>query len=97
MDEGGSDWQRGGLGQSLWSIMVIDPELCSKLPAAVRTSVDAGRIQAAVRLLVCYQYLAENPLAGVNAILNEHPELAEDEMAGWLVRELNEWGGLNVY
>jgi hypothetical protein len=32
MDGGGADWQRGGVGQSLWSIMVVDPELCSKAP-----------------------------------------------------------------
>jgi hypothetical protein len=57
MDDGGADWQRGGIGQSLWSIMVVDPELCSKLPAAIRTCVEAGRIQAAVRLLICYRYL----------------------------------------
>jgi hypothetical protein len=54
---GAADWQRGGLGQSLWSIMVIDPELCSRLPAAIRACVEADRIQAAVRLLVCYQFL----------------------------------------
>jgi hypothetical protein len=85
MDDGGADWQRGGVGQILWSIMVLDPELCSKLPAAIRTCVEAGRIKAAVRLLICYQYLTDNPVADVDAIMAANPALAEDEM-GWLGR-----------
>lgn len=97
MDDGGADWQRGGVGQSLWSIMVVDPELCSKLPAAIRTCVQAGRIQAAVRLLICYQYLTDNPVADVDAIMAANPALAEDEMAGWVVEELNEHGSFPVY
>lgn len=39
-DDEGSDWQRGGIGQSLWSIMVVDPELLAKLPSAIRTAVE---------------------------------------------------------
>jgi hypothetical protein len=97
MDGGGADWQRGGVGQSLWSIMVVDPELCSNLPAAIRTCVEAGRIQAAVRLLVCYQYLTDNPVADVDAIMAANPALAEDEMASWVVEELHEHGSFPVY
>ena len=97
MDEGGADWQRGGVGQSLWSIMVVDPDLCAKLPAAIRIAVDAGKIQAAVRLLVCYQYLAESPVADVDVVMRAHPALAEDEMAGWIVEELRERGRFDVY
>jgi hypothetical protein len=97
MDGGGADWQRGGVGQSLWSIMVVDPELCSKLPAAIHTCVEAGRIQAAVRLLICYQYLTDNPVADVDAIMAANPALAEDEMAGWVVEKLHEHGSFPVY
>jgi hypothetical protein len=97
MDEGGTDWQRGGLGQSLWSIMVVDPELCSKLPAAIRSCVEAGWIQAAIRLVVCYQYLTDNPVADVDAVMAAHPALAENEMAGWVVEELHERGRFPVY
>jgi hypothetical protein len=61
MDDGGSDWQRGGVGQSLWSIMVVDPDLCQKLPGAVRICMDAGQLHAALRLVICYQYLADDP------------------------------------
>jgi len=97
MDEGGTDWQRGGLGQSLWSIMVVDPELCSKLPAAIRSCVEAGWSQAAIRLVVCYQYLTDNPVADVDAVMAAHPALAENEMAGWVVEELHERGRFPVY
>ena len=97
MDEGGGDWRRGGVGQSLWSIMVIDPDLCGKLPVAIRNAVDAGQIQAAVRLLVCYQYLADDPVADVDAIMRAHPALAENEMASWIVEELQERGRFDVY
>jgi hypothetical protein len=97
MDEGGGDWRRGGVGQSLWSIMVIDPDLCGKLPVAIRNAVDAGQIQAAVRLLVCYQCLADDPVADVDAIMRAHPALAENEMASWIVEELQERGRFDVY
>lgn len=97
MDDGGSDWQRGGVGQSLWSIMVVDPDLCQKLPGAVRICMEAGQLQAALRLVICYQYLADDPVAIVDAMMKEHPTLAEDEMAGYLVEHVHEWGRLDVY
>lgn len=97
MADGGAGWQRDGVGQSLWSIMVVDPELCSKFPTAIRTCVEAGRIQAAVRLLACYQYLTDNPVEDVDAIMAANPALAEDEMAGWVVKELHEHGSFPVY
>lgn len=97
MDDGGSDWQRGGVGQSLWSIMVVDPNLCQKLPGAVRICMEAGQLQAALRLVICYQYLADDPVAIVDAMMKEHPTLAHDEMAGYLVEHVHEWGRLDVY
>lgn len=97
MDEGGVGWQRGGVGQSLWSIMVVDPDLCQKLPSAIRICVDAGQLQAALRLVICFQYLADDPLAVVNSIMGEHPTLAEVELAVHLVEHVREWGRLDVY
>ena len=82
MDDSGSDWQLGGVGQSLWSIMVVYPNLCRKLPSAIGICVEAGQLQAALRLVICYQYLADDPVAIVDAMMEEHPRLAEDEMAG---------------
>lgn len=97
MDDGGVDWQRGGVGQSLWSIMVVDPGLREKLPAAIRTCVEADQLQAALRLLICYQYLAEDPVDAVDETMREHPTLADEEMASYLVEHVHEWGRLDVY
>ncbi|WP_104044325.1 DUF4365 domain-containing protein [Arthrobacter sp. ZGTC412] len=97
MDDGGSEWRRGGVGQSLWSIMVVDPDLCQKLPGAIGICVAAGQLQAALRLVICYQYLADDSVAVVDAMMEEHPRLAEEEMAGYLVEQVHEWGRLDVY
>lgn len=97
MDDGGADWQRGGVGQSLWSIMVVDPELRRKLPAAIAICVEAGHVQAALRLLICHQYLAEDPVGVVDATMKEHPALADDEVGGYLVEHVHEWGRIDVY
>ncbi len=97
MDEGGVDWQRGGIGQSLWSIMMVDPDLCRKLPGAIRICVEADHLQAALRLVICYQYLVEDPVATVDAIMKKYPSLATDKMAGWIVEHLHEWGRIDIY
>ena len=68
-------------------------------PSCTRSSlprVETGRIQAAVRLLICYQYLTDNPVADVDAIMSANPALAEDEMAGWVVEELRKHGSFPV-
>ncbi len=97
LDVGGVDWQRGGVGQSLWSIMVVDPDLCQKLPSAIRICVEADGLQAALRLVICYQYLVDDPVAVVDTIMKEYPALASDEMAGWVVEHVHEWGRIDVY
>ncbi|MDM2421333.1 Uncharacterised protein [Mycobacteroides abscessus subsp. abscessus] len=97
LDEWGVDWQRGGIGQSLWSIMVVDPDLYQKLPGAIRICVEADHLQAALRLVICYQYLADDPVAIVDAIMKEYPSLAAAEAAGWIVEHLHEWGRIDVY
>ncbi|WP_240431172.1 DUF4365 domain-containing protein [Mycobacterium kyogaense] len=96
-DDSGVDWQRGGIGQSLWSIMVVDPDLCQKLPGALRICVEADQLQAALRLVICYQYLVEDPASTVDAIMKKYPSLAADGMAGWIVEHLHEWGRIDVY
>ena len=97
MDDSGADWQRGGLGQNLWSILVVDPDLSEKLPVAIAVCVEAGEIESAVRLLVCHQYLAEDPGAVVSEALLTHPTLANDEMACLLAQEIQEHGRVSVY
>lgn len=97
IDEVGADWQRGGVGQSLWSIMVADPKLCAKLPRAIHSAAEDGRVQTAVRLLVCFQYLTPEPVTDVDALLDQNPALRDDEMAAWIVEELRTRGRFPVY
>ena len=89
MDEGGSDWQYGGVDQSLWSITVMDPDLRRKLPSAIGICDAVGQLQAALRLEICYQHLADDPTAVVDAMMEEHPRLAEEEMAGYLAQHVH--------
>lgn len=96
-DDEGAFWQRGGVGQSLWSIMVVDPDLSAKLPGAIQASVEAGHIEAAVRLIICHQYLAKDPAAEVDSIIRKHPALAENEMVTGIVEGIHRWGRLDVY
>jgi hypothetical protein len=57
----------------------------------------ADYLRAAIRLTVCYQYLAKDPVAAVDSIMQEYPALADDEMAGYLVEHVHKWGRLDVY
>ncbi|MBB3602787.1 hypothetical protein FHT40_002448 [Mycolicibacterium sp. BK556] len=97
MDDGGADWQRGGVGQSLWSILVVDPALCNKLPSAIRAAMEAARTRAAVRLLICFQYLTESPEQDVDELIAATPGLRDVEDVGWVVEHLRKWGRFDVY
>jgi hypothetical protein len=90
-------WERGGVGQSLWSIMAMDPNLLSSLRIAVRLAADEKKLEAAVRLLVCFQWLAGDPLVDVLNVLEEAPSLREHEWVRTLVAELRAHGRLDVY
>jgi hypothetical protein len=97
MDDSGVDWQRGGVGQSLWSILVSDPALCGKLHTAVGSAMEAGRTRAAVRLLICFQYLTESPREDVDQLIAATPGLGDIEEVAWIVEHLREWGRFEVY
>lgn len=75
----GAVWQRGGEGQSIWMLMTADPELHRVLPRAIRCSVEDGRIETAVRLLMCFQAVAEHVPADVDAVVHECPDLLDNE------------------
>lgn len=97
LDDENMKWERGGLGQSLWSIMVVDPNLCEKLPDAIRICVHSGHLQAAIRLLVCHQYLADDPLCVVEEAMRQYPTLAAEDMTRMLEDWIHKWGRLDVY
>jgi Domain of unknown function (DUF4365) len=92
LDDSGAAWSRGNVGQSLWSIMVVDPDLRHTLPRAIRSAIETNRLQTAVRLLMCFQYVADDPVDDVSAVLSENPPLAQEEAAEWIMEELRQSG-----
>jgi len=90
-------WERGGVGQSLWSLMVMDPEILRKLRLATKFAVDEEKLDAAARLLICYQWMADEPLADVLNLLDEVPRLGTHQWVGILLGELREHGRIDVY
>lgn len=93
----GGDWQRGGLCQSLWSLLVTDRSLIDRLPAAIRLCVDADEVLAALRILILYQYLADDPVAAAEDTLAAYPQLAASEFSEWLIEGVRSDGRLDVY
>lgn len=90
-------WERGGVGQSLWSIMAEDPDLLRVLRVAARLAAEEEKFDAAVRLLVCYQWVAEDPLEDVLKLLAEVPSLGGQKWAQVLVSEMRDHGRIDVY
>lgn len=90
-------WERGGVGQSLWSIMAMDPEILRVLRLATKLAADEGRLDAAARLLVCYQWIADDPLIDVHMLLDEVPQLRSHDWIPILIGELKEHGRIDVY
>ncbi len=96
-EEGGGGWQRGGLGQCLWAILIEDPDLRTVVPAAMKLAVEMDDVDAAFRLLVIHQYLAENPLEAAQAALDQHPSLRSHCYSGELIDQIAEFGHVDVY
>jgi hypothetical protein len=93
----GDGWQRGGLGQSLWSILVVDPNLHSTLPYAIEVAARIGSADIGMRLLIMLQYLADDPLAAATAELEKHPFLREHESTAELMEIIERYGHIDVY
>jgi hypothetical protein len=90
-------WERGGVGQSLWSLMVMDPDILRLLRVATRLAVEETKLDAAARLLICYQWMADDPLADVLCLLDELPSLVDHSWVRMLVSEMREHGRIDVY
>lgn len=90
-------WERGGVGQSLRSIRCMDPEILSVLRLATGLAANEGKLDAAARLLICYQWMADEPLTDVLALLNEVPQLRSHSWIPILIGELREHGRVAVY
>jgi len=90
-------WERGGVGQSLWSIISIQPDCVRALRRAVKVAVEERKMDAAVRLLVCFQWLVEDPGQEIRILLAEVPELDGHEHVNWLVEVIDRDGRVVIY
>lgn len=93
----GVGWERGGLGQSIWMLLTSDRTLVAKLPAAIRLAVEGGQAEAARRLLSCYQAVAATLPDDVEAIVNAHPVLLEDEFVLAIVETVRQEGRFALF
>ncbi len=90
-------WERGGLGQCLWSLLIEDPQLGDALLPAIAVALRAAQLSAALRLLILHQSLAEDPLHAVNQTVTQYPELNEHPYTAELLRQITEFGFVMVY
>ncbi len=90
-------WERGGLGQCLWSLLIEDPQLGDALLPAIAVALRAAQLSAALRLLILHQSLAEDPLHAVNQTVTQYPELNEHPYTAELLRQITEFGFVTVY
>lgn len=94
----GGVWERGGLGQCVWSLLIMDRDLRSNVLPAVGMALAAGHLDAAFRLLIIQQYLArEDPATAVRQVLATHPQLKDHHLTEELLLLIAEFGRLDVY
>ena len=95
--DGEPGWERGGLGQCRWHLLTPDPDLRWRAREAVGLALDEGDLDAAFRLLVIAQYVADDRAQEVNEALRRHPDLLAHELTAWLADELLWSGEVPVY
>ncbi|MDN5767828.1 MAG: DUF4365 domain-containing protein [Humibacillus sp.] len=90
-------WVRGGLGQSLWHLLVEDPGLLAGARSAMSLAVAQEDLDAAFRLLIIAQYRAKDSLAEITTAMEQHPELRSHELAAELAEAVRAEGYVSVY
>ena len=90
-------WQRGGLGQSLWSIIAVDPGALSALRISVKLATEERKLDTAVRLLICFQWLAANPREDLRELLAETPALNGHEWVNGILQAVDRYGRVEIY
>jgi hypothetical protein len=98
LDEDRSGWQRGGTGQMLWHL--LNPMGVKARPSfddALGIAVARRQYDAAFRLLVAIQWLAESPSQALQRQLESHPALAGREDVNMLIEYVTDWGRCDVY
>lgn len=95
--DGEPGWERGGLGECLWHLLAPDPDLRRLAREAVGLTLEAGDLDAAFRLLVIAQYVADDPAQEADEVLRRHPDLLAHELTASLTEELLRSGEVPVY
>lgn len=97
-DEGGYPaWERGGLGQCLYHLLVEDPSLATTLPDAISLALAYDDLDGAFRLLVLHQYLADDSYAAAAETLAKNPALQTHPYAHEFMDQIREFGFVSVY
>jgi hypothetical protein len=95
--DGDAGWERGGLGQCLWCLLIEDPDLRSTILPAIGLALNVEDLEAAFRLLVIHQYLADDPLVAAREAIALHPGVGEHAYTHELLQQIAEFGFINVY
>jgi hypothetical protein len=90
-------WERGGLGQSLWSLLIEDTDLHRAVLPAIGLALHADDLDAAFRLLVIAQCGAADPLATVKQAVAQFPRLRYHPYTADLLEQIEEFGFVDVY
>jgi len=96
-DTGDVAWERGGLGQCLYHLLVEDPLLRATLPHSLPIALSAGNLEAAFRLLILIQYLANDAYAAAEEALAQNPALQAHWFTAEFMEQIAESGFVAVY
>jgi len=90
-------WERGGLGQCLYHLLVEDPSLRATLPHSLPIALSAGHLDAAFRLLILIQYLVNDAYAAADEALTQNPALQAHWFTAEFMEQIAEFGFVDVY
>lgn len=91
-------WHRGGIGQSLFMLLVEDPGIGPKLRRAAIDAVRRGSEDAAWMALYVYLYLrGDGASQAFEAVLAEEPALRHLDMVPELRRQLQEYAQIYLF
>jgi hypothetical protein len=98
LDDDRDGWRRGGTGQMLWSL--LNPIGLNARPpfrAALEIVVARRQFDAAFRLLVAIQWVADNPVEALREALDSFPELNGHSDVNMLVEYVLDGGRVDIY
>ena len=96
-EDGDAGWERGGLGQCLWCLLIEDRDLRSAVLPAIGLALNVEDLEAAFRLLVIHQYLADDALTAAHEAIAAHPGIRKHDYVDEFLQQIAEFGFVNVY